>query len=84
MTGVPADVAVQCNAVPAVAVVTAADQCDTSPSLAFNASRLDGACADRYVLVRTWTSGDVCGNNMQSVQTITVQVTLLLSFISLV
>lgn len=72
LAGVPGDVTVECDAVPAAATPTATDGCDVAPAVDFDEVRTDGACADEYVLTRTWTATDACGNSAQAAQTVTV------------
>ena len=72
LTGVPANVTVECNAVPAAANVTATDNCATSvPS--FTETRTGGSCAGHYTLTRTWVTIDASGNRTTASQVITVQ-----------
>ncbi|MBK7094703.1 MAG: HYR domain-containing protein [Saprospiraceae bacterium] len=73
LTGVPADVTVECHQVPAVAAVTASDNCDTNVDILFSEVRADGVCPNTYVLTRTWTATDNCGNDAVGVQIITVE-----------
>jgi hypothetical protein len=68
----PADAMVECNAIPAAAALTATDNCDPNPTITFNESRTDGSCADSYILTRTWTATDHCGNHSSKTQVITV------------
>ena len=62
LADVPADVTVECDNVPAIAEPTATDNCDSDPAIEFEETRADGSCEDSYVLVRTWTATDACGN----------------------
>jgi hypothetical protein len=69
----PADVTVQCaDEVPAVSSLTAIDNCSGS----ITADPIDvvtpGACVNDFVLIRTWTFTDDCGNTSSVSQTITV------------
>ncbi|RMG80766.1 MAG: hypothetical protein D6714_14120, partial [Bacteroidetes bacterium] len=73
LTGIPADVTVECSAIPAVANPTASDNCTTTLSIDYQEVRTDGACADSYVLTRTWTVTDDCGNENSGSQIITVE-----------
>ena len=77
LSGVPADVTVQCDAVPAAAVigteVTATDNCDSDVTITYSETRTDGSCPDTYTLTRTWTATDNCGNATTQSQTITVE-----------
>jgi hypothetical protein len=72
LSGVPADVTVECDAVPAPASPTATDTCDPVPALTFAEVRIDGDCPNRYGLRRTWTATDRCGNARSTTQSITV------------
>src|SRR5204863_100269 len=51
----------------------ATDLCDPAPAVTFTETRTDGACADSYTLVRTWTATDRCGNAAARTQTLTVR-----------
>src|SRR5690606_33346563 len=67
----PADVTVECDAIPDPATVTATDNCDATPEVTYvetSNSVVDG-CG---TIVRTWTATDACGNSVDHVQTITV------------
>ena len=71
---VPADVTVECSAVPAVGSASATDNCDSDPAVTYEGEvRTDGTCADGYVLTRTWKAVDACGNEIIKSQVITVQ-----------
>jgi hypothetical protein len=72
LAGIPGDVTVDCDAVPAPASPTATDGCDAAPAVSFEEARTGGACPDEYVLIRTWTATDSCGNAATASQTITV------------
>lgn len=74
LAGIPPNATVQCSAVPAAPTVTSADVCDASPSLSQDVARVNGSCADSYVLLRTWASSDACGNTVHGVQAVTVLV----------
>ncbi len=73
IAGVPADVTVECDSVPAPANLTATDNCDPGVPVIFNETRIDGDCPDSYTLTRTWTATDDCGNTTTETQIITVQ-----------
>jgi uncharacterized repeat protein (TIGR01451 family) len=69
----PANLTVECDAVPAPGAATAADNCDTAPTIAYDGEvRTNSACPDRYTLTRTWTATDDCGNSASASQTILV------------
>ena len=69
----PLDVTVECDAVPAPAILTATDNCDGDVPVEFKERRIDGPCPDSYTLTRTWTATDDCGNSTSCSQTITVE-----------
>jgi hypothetical protein len=67
---VPADVNVSCNSIPIPATVCAADVC-SNVTLEFSEQRITPpACVNDvlYILVRTWTAIDVCGNQVSGTQ----------------
>jgi hypothetical protein len=68
----PMDATVECDAVPAAAVLTATDNCQ-DVSVSFSESREDGDCDANYTLTRTWSVADDCGNASSHTQTLTVQ-----------
>ena len=68
----PAGITVECNAVPTAAILTATDNCDASPVVAYNETRTNGSCPNSYTLTRTWTAMDVSGNTTSATQLITV------------
>jgi len=71
---VPADVTVECSAVPVVGTATATDNCDTEVTVTYEGEvRTNGSCADSYTLTRTWKAVDNCGNESTASQVITVQ-----------
>lgn len=72
LLGTPVDVEVSCDAVPDPAPVTADDNCDPNPSLSYAEVQIAGACPGSYVLERTWTALDRCGNESSFTQVITV------------
>ena len=70
--GVPPDAVVECDAVPPPAMPTAQDLCDPAPSLALSEDTAPGACAGEFVITRTWTATDACGNETAAEQVLTV------------
>lgn len=71
---VPANATVSCEAVPAPGTPTATDLCDANAAIAYLGEvRTDGACSDSYILLRTWSATDNCGNSATATQRITVQ-----------
>ena len=74
LEGVPANVTVECDAIPAPSTAPFGDDnCDDDVEVTFEEVRIDGNCADNYTLERTWTVTDNCGNSTSGTQTITVQ-----------
>ena len=69
----PADRTVECDEVADLTAptLTATDNCGTA-AVTFSEVRTDGTCVGSYTLTRTWTATDLCGNDIQHVQTITV------------
>ncbi|MCK6693837.1 MAG: cadherin repeat domain-containing protein, partial [Thermoanaerobaculia bacterium] len=73
-TSVPANVTVECSAVPNVGTATATDNCDTNVTVSFDGeSRTNGTCPDAYTLTRRWLAVDNCGNTRTATQRITVR-----------
>ena len=73
-TFVPADITVNCDALPAAGNPTATDNCDLSVTIVYNGeTRINGTCPDSYTLTRTWTATDNCSNSSTATQIITVQ-----------
>ena len=62
LSAAPADATVSCDAVPAPASLTAADNCDPNPSVRLDEAKTVGVCSQSYTLIRTWTATDACGN----------------------
>ncbi|WP_306644043.1 HYR-like domain-containing protein [Sanyastnella coralliicola] len=71
LEGVPADATVECDDIPAAPVVTASDNCDDDLMVVFTDEVVaNGDCG--YMIVRTWTVEDNCGNEASASQTLTV------------
>lgn len=70
--GVPANVQVSCNAVPASPSLSATDNCDPSPTISMKDSIVNGSCTGNYTIFRIWKAQDQCGNSITSTQQITV------------
>jgi hypothetical protein len=68
----PADVIVECDAIPAPETVIATDNCDTAPVISFS-EQSSGGCLASTTLTRTWTATDACGNTSSASQVVTVQ-----------
>lgn len=69
----PADATVECDAVPAAAVLTASDNCEGDMEVMYSETRTDGACPQTYTLTRVWSASDCSGNSVSHTQTIEVQ-----------
>ncbi len=86
LNGVPADLVIDCDdPIPAVAVVTASDNCATGLVVAFsqtNSQSPNTATCNHYdyTIVRTWSVADGCGNSATASQTINVEDTGLPTF----
>jgi subtilisin-like proprotein convertase family protein len=74
LIGVPADITVDCGSVPAAGAVAALDACSPvgSVPVTMNEVTTAGSCAGNYIITRTWTATDGCGNSSSQSQTITV------------
>ena len=73
LTGVPNDVTVSCDNIPSATTPTATDNCDENVSVSLVEIQNAGSCASNYVLVRTWTATDACGNETEATQLISVE-----------
>ncbi len=71
LSGVPADVTVQCGAIPEKANVTVKDDCDDNVQLEFKEYIPNPGHAP-YTIVREWFARDECGNKALEKQKITV------------
>lgn len=75
-SALPQDITLECGLpIPAAAQVTASDNCSTaSVNLAISTTKTNTLnCSDyAYVLTRTWTATDACGNVAVHVQEITI------------
>jgi len=71
----PANITVNCDAIPAPVNLTAYDSCFGVINVTPTETRqnIAGACANNYRLIRTWTATDGCNNSVTLTQTITVQ-----------
>ncbi|MCK4606458.1 MAG: hypothetical protein KAU35_04085, partial [candidate division Zixibacteria bacterium] len=69
----PTDVTVECDNVPTAPTLTASDNCDPAPVVTYGEQTTAGSCDQEYVLTRTWTATDDCGNSSVCTQVITVQ-----------
>ena len=65
----PADMEAPCDGIPAAETLTATDLCDAAPSVSFE-EEIIGDCPSTYLVRRTWTAQDACGNETAHVQDI--------------
>jgi hypothetical protein len=77
LTGVPANTTVSCDAIPAAATVSAADNCDATVTVTMTESSTQNADVNQpghyqYSITRTWTATDASGNSSTASQMITV------------
>jgi hypothetical protein len=68
----PVSVSVECDAVPAAAVLTASDNCDNESVVDFEETIEEGDCPQSYTITRSWLVIDCAGNQSSHVQTIDV------------
>ena len=71
-TTVPPNATVDCSDVLPATDPDVSDDCDIDPSIIFDESRQDGSCSGEYILTRTWTASDRCGNMATATQVLTV------------
>lgn len=68
LLNVPEDEVLGCGDQPADALVFAVDLCDPEPVISMAAETVEIECG--YVLTRTWTATDACGNTFSQTQTV--------------
>lgn len=71
LIGVPPNVTVECDSIPAPAEVTATDNC-SEPTVELREETAQGEGAGKAMITRTWTATDSCGNQTTGSQLITV------------
>ncbi|SFM91634.1 gliding motility-associated C-terminal domain-containing protein [Chitinophaga sp. YR627] len=71
-TTAPANVTVNCDAVPAAVSLTATDNCAGTMTIAPIEERQDAgaSCPSNYILVRRWVAVDACGNRSDTLMQI--------------
>ncbi|MEO1410040.1 MAG: hypothetical protein AAFW73_09150 [Bacteroidota bacterium] len=68
----PADLTVDCDAIPSPVAPDFSDACDEALQIDFSETNSGGACVAELEIVRTWTATDDCLNSSTVVQRITV------------
>ncbi len=69
----PADITVECDAIPEPGMAEATDNCDEAPFVEFIDEKIEpGNCKNSFVLIRTWRATDSCGNTALDSQAIIV------------
>ena len=72
--GMPSDITVECNDIPAIADIVALDACSGAQVNAdFIENIIPGTCANSFTIERTWTATSPCGTSISQTQTIIVQ-----------
>ncbi|MDE0978809.1 MAG: hypothetical protein OSA78_02365 [Flavobacteriales bacterium] len=64
---------VECNEVPAAAILNATDNCGAEVAMNFQENIEDGSCPQSYTITRTWNASDCTGNTVEHIQVINVQ-----------
>ncbi|MBK8564653.1 MAG: gliding motility-associated C-terminal domain-containing protein [Saprospiraceae bacterium] len=73
-SAIPANTVVNCDMpLPAAPSITASDNCDTDVSVTLAESYFGDPASGCYILTRTWTATDNCGNNAIASQDIVVR-----------
>lgn len=67
---VPQDLTTSCNAIPQIPSISASDNCSSNVDVSFAEELVAGGCP--YLIVRTWSATDDCGNASVVQQVITV------------
>lgn len=70
--GVPADITISGNDIPAAPEVTTTDECLCACVMQLAESPMPGGCLEGTILTRTWTAMDQCGNASYATQRITI------------
>ncbi len=71
---IPADITVQCSAVPGPGAPVATDACDTAVVVTYEGqTTTPGNCVGNYTITRTWRATDDCDNTTTAAQVITVR-----------
>ena len=73
IANLPPPTTISCPNTPVFAFASAIDECGSDFSLTFNDVRTEGSCVGSYLITRTWTATDTCGNSATASQTIAVE-----------
>ena len=73
LANVPANITVECDAVPAAGTPTASDNCDTDVTITYSETRTDGPCVDSYTLTRFGRQRIIVATAHTQSQLVTVQ-----------
>ena len=69
----PSDLTVSCNdTLPGMPILTATDNCDSNVEISVSVTTQPGTCNNNYVVIRTFTATDDCGNTATYVQRVSV------------
>ncbi|HNW77159.1 MAG TPA: hypothetical protein PKJ28_09770, partial [Bacteroidales bacterium] len=72
ISGLPGPGSIECPNTPVFTTPTVTDE-DPSPTVTFSDNTVAGTCPQEYVITRTWTATDACGNISTASQTIRVE-----------
>ncbi|MDH4156072.1 MAG: T9SS type A sorting domain-containing protein, partial [candidate division Zixibacteria bacterium] len=73
LVGCPANETISCNdPLPSPPSVTATDNCDPSPVVAFSETETPGTCPQEKTITRKWVATDACSNSSECTQIITI------------
>lgn len=72
LSAYPKDREESCDAQAPVATISADDNCDPEPTLAYRTERIAGNCDNNYVDIHYWTATDRTGNSAEHAQTVRV------------
>ncbi len=70
---VPADLTIECGSLSELPAPFATDNCDGDLEVDFVENRVDGSCPGEFIIQRTWSTQDVCGNMTSVTQEIVVK-----------
>jgi hypothetical protein len=64
---------IECPATPVFPPPDVTDACDADPNVTFEDVTTPGKCPQEYIVTRTWTATDACGNSSSCTQSVEVQ-----------